>query len=385
MSASRTHDIVLFGATGFTGRLTAEYLARARRGQPGRWAIAGRDRGRLGQVRSDVLAVDPNADVDVIEASVDDADSLRAMARDASVVLNTVGPFARFGEPVVAACVESATDYADITGEPSFVARMIERYDAPARERGARIVHCCGFDSIPHDLGTLFTVNQLPEGEPLTVEGFVSASGTFSGGTWRSAIEGFGDRRSRLPLPKTPTPAEGRRVQGLPRRIHWDKTLHAWACPLPTIDPQIVLRSARMLDRYGPDFRYGHYVKVRSTARLALGLAGAATLIGLSQSATARKVLLNVRKSHEGPSAEQRAKSRFRVRFHGRAGSQSVETQVSGGDPGYEETAKMLGETGLCLALDELPPSAGVLTPAVAMGTRLIERLVKAGIKFEVL
>jgi short subunit dehydrogenase-like uncharacterized protein len=171
----------------------------------------------------------------------------------------------------------------------------------------------------------------------------------------------------------------------LPARIRWDRTLHAWACPLPTIDPQIVLRSARISERYGPDFRYGHYVKVRSTTRLVAGIAGVGTLVGLAQIPLARRALLGVRKSHEGPSAEQRAKARFRVRFHGRAGSRHVVTEVSGGDPGYDETAKMLGETGLCLAYDDVPRIGGVLTPATAMGTKLIERLDAAGIRFEVI
>jgi short subunit dehydrogenase-like uncharacterized protein len=293
--------------------------------------------------------------------------------------------------------VREGADYVDITGEPDFVDTLLERHDRPARERGVRIVTCCGFDSVPHDLGALFTVTKLPAGEPITLEGFVRANGTFSGGTWHSALNAFAHLRGRRRPPRDDPP--GRKVRGVRPRIRYDKELRAWVCPLPTIDPQIVLRSARALDAYGPDFRYGHYIQIRSSLRLAAGIAGMGAVVALSQLGPTRELLRRVRAQGEGPSAEERARSWFQVTFRGQvttdagrgahaaAPSRHVLTRVSGGDPGYSETAKMVSESALCLAFDRdrLPPRAGVLTPAVAMGDLLIDRLQQAGIRFELL
>jgi short subunit dehydrogenase-like uncharacterized protein len=154
---------------------------------------------------------------------------------------------------------------------------------------------------------------------------------------------------------------------------------------MPTIDPQTVARSARALERYGPDFTYSHYMVVRNPALIPAFAAGAGTLIGLSQLPPARDALLKLKPSGSGPSPEERAKNWFRVRFRARAGDHGLVTQVSGGDPGYGETSKMLAESALCLARDELPAHAGQVTPAVAMGQPLIDRLQRAGMEFRVL
>lgn len=387
MSSDRPYDLIVFGATGFTGRLAAEYLARKGIASPLRWAIAGRNADKLAQVKAALEAIDPAcAAVGVIEARAGDAGSLGEMARQARVVLTTVGPYAEHGEPLVEACVREGTDYVDITGEPDFVSAMIERHDRAARERGLRIVHCCGFDSVPHDLGALFTVTKLPAGEPITLEAFVRANGSFSGGTWHSALNAMAHLRDRRKAPRDPDPA-GRKVRRVKPKIRFDQQLRAWVCPLPTIDPQVVLRSARALDVYGPDFRYGHYVQVRSGLRLAAGLAGVGAMVALAQLGPTRELLRRVRSQGEGPSPEERARSWFQVTFHGQAASRRVVTRVSGGDPGYSETAKMVSESALCLALDRdrLPARAGVLTPAVAMGDLLIDRLQQAGIRFELI
>lgn len=386
MSSDRPYDVIVFGATGFTGRLVAEYLARRATASPFRWAIAGRSADKLAMVKTELAA---EADVGVIEADVSDPASLARMARQARVVLTTVGPYARHGEPVVAACVDEGADYVDITGEPDFVDRCIDRYHAPARDKGLRLVNCCGFDSIPHDLGALFTVQKLPAGEPIVLEAFVRMQGTFSGGTWQSAIGAVGELHARRGaiFPREAEDSGGRRVRSVKPRIRHDRALRAWVCPLPTIDPQIVLRSARALDVYGPDFRYGHYLQVRSGARLAAGIAGLGAVVALSQLGPTRELLRRLRPSGEGPSLEERSRAWFQVTFRGQASSRQVVTRVSGGDPGYAETSKMASESALCLALDRdrLPVHTGVITPAVAMGDLLIQRLQQAGIRFELL
>ncbi len=191
MAAQRSYDVVLFGATGFTGGLTARYLAR--HAPPGlRWAIAGRNPDKLATVRDQLAAIDPSlAGLPLLTADVTDPASLRAVATDARVVASTVGPYVQHGEPLVAACAAAGTDYLDITGEPEFVDRTYLRHHAEAVRTGARLVHACGFDSIPHDLGVWFTVKQLPADAAITVDGYVRAGGRFSAGTYHSALTAF--------------------------------------------------------------------------------------------------------------------------------------------------------------------------------------------------
>lgn len=385
-TTDRPHAVTVFGATGFTGRLVAEYLARAVGGRAP-WAIAGRSRAKLDEVRRAIVAIDPACEaVGLVEASVDDPASLERMTRETRALITTVGPYARFGLPVAEACVAGGCDYVDITGEPSFVQEMTRRCDGAARDKGLRMVNTCGFDSVPHDLGVLYTVRLLPRDQPLTVEGFVRSRGTFSGGTWQSAIGAFGNLREAA-RQKAPRVEGGRRVRALRPSLRYDTDLGAWACPLPTIDPQVVLRSAAALDDYGPDFRYAHYAEVHSSLYLAGGLAGVGALLALSQVPPARRWLLSLKQSGDGPSEAQRARGWFTATFRGTGGGRTVMTRVSGGDPGYTETSKMVAESALCLVDDRarLAERFGVLTPAVAMGDALIERLSAAGIRFEVL
>lgn len=389
MSEQRQYDIVLLGATGFTGALTAEYLAE-HAPPTTRWALAGRNSDKLAQLRDRLAEANPAcAELDLLEADISDPSSMRALARSTRVAASTVGPYVRYGEPLLAACAQSATDYLDLTGEPEFVDRMYVRHHAEAVRSGARLVHACGFDSVPHDLGALFTVEQMPADVPLRVRGLVRASGSASGGTLHSAVTAFsrvrqtaraGAERRRL----EPRP-DGRRVSSLPPVAGYERELGSWTLPMPTIDPQIIMRSARALERYGPDFAYGHFLAVkRLPAALALagGVAGA---FALAQIGPTRSLLLGRIAAGDGPSPQRRAKGWFRVRFVAEGGGRRVVTEVSGGDPGYGETSKMLAESALCLAHDALPAHAGQVTTAQAMGDRLITRLQSQGIGFEVL
>jgi short subunit dehydrogenase-like uncharacterized protein len=385
----RRYDLALSGATGFTGGLTADYLA-AHAPPEMRWALVGRNRAKLDEVAARLAAALPEAPKpDVLVADAADRASLDEVARAARVVLTTVGPYALYGEPLLAACAAAGTDYADLTGEPEFVDRMWLAHHEEAERNGARLVHCCGFDSIPHDLGAYFTVKQLPEGVPLTVNGYVRSNASFSGGTFHSAINGFGRARQTLSAGKERRRAEqrpaGRKVHSAPSRIRREERFGGWAVPLPTIDGSIVRRSAAALDRYGPDFSYGHNMIAKHLTTVAGVAAGVGTGFALAQLPPTRRLLLKMKSPGEGPSAERREKSFFKVTFVGEGGGKRVVTEVSGGDPGYTETSKMLGESGLCLAFDELPPSAGQATTAVAMGDALLRRLQVAGIAFQVL
>lgn len=379
-------DITLLGATGFTGELTATYLS-THLPEGATWAIAGRNAAKLQAVIDGILAaggVRPS----VVIADTEDAASMRAMAGRTRVLITTVGPYMQYGEPAVKAAAEAGIAYVDLTGEPEFVDRMWLKYHETALQTGARIVHACGFDSIPYDLGVLYTVEQLPEGVPIDVKGYIRAGGTASGGTYHSAIGAFSRIRQA-----GKTAAERRRLEERPtgRTIRGGGKLGrgangtGWAMPLPTIDPQIVLRSARSLDRYGPEFTYSHFAQFKKLPMLAATIAGGAVLLAGSQLPPTRSLLLKLKSQGDGPDEAKRAKSWFKLRLIATGGGKSVTTEVSGGDPGYTETAKMLSESALCLAFDDVPKVAGQTTPAVAMGDALIKRLQTAGITFRTL
>ncbi|WP_405920530.1 saccharopine dehydrogenase family protein [Streptomyces longwoodensis] len=380
----RPYDIVLFGATGFVGRLIARYLAD-HAPEEVRWAIAGRSEEKLQRLRE---ALPGGARIGVLRADVADPASLRSLAGHARVVATTVGPYVLHGEDLVAACADLGTDYLDLTGEPEFVDLVYVRHDARARETGARLLHACGFDSVPHDLGVYYTVRQLPEGVPLTVDGFVTADAEFSGGTFASALGQFARGRQMVAAARDRARHEprlvGRRVTAPVGAPRFAPEVGAWALPLPTIDPQIVRRSAQALRRYGPDFRYRHYAAVRRLPVALGGVAAVGALAAAAQVPAARRRLSDRLCPGDGPSAERRARSWFSVRFVGEGGGRRVYTEVSGGDPGYDETAKMFAEAALSLAQDPLPETSGQVTTAVAMGDALTDRLVRAGVRFRV-
>ena len=388
MDGSRPYDLVMFGGTGFTGGLTADYLA-AHAPAEMKWALVGRNRAKLEAVAARLAAASPQAPVPaIVEADAGDREAMRKVAESTRVVITTVGPYILYGGPLVAACAAAGTDYVDLTGEPEFVDRAWLEHHVEAERSGARIVHCCGFDSIPHDLGAYFTVKQLPEGVPLTVNGYVRSNASFSGGTFHTAINGFSRVRQTMSAAKERKRAEqrpsGRSIHSAPAKIRRNRELGGWGVPLPTIDGPIVLRSAAALDRYGPDFTYGHNLLAKHLTSVGALAAGVGTGFALAQLPPTRKLMLKAKSPGEGPSEAKREQSWFKVVFVGEGGGKRVVTEVKGGDPGYGETSKMLAESGLCLAFDDLPASAGQVTTAVAMGDALLERLQKAGISFRV-
>lgn len=381
MSGNRPYDVVLFGATGYTGRLVAEYLA-GKTQESFRWAVAARSREKLQQIREQLGL---EGSVGTILADSADPGSLAAMARQAQVVLTTVGPYARYGLPLVSACVEASADYVDLTGEPGFVDELMRTYGSAARQKGIRIVNSCGFDSIPPDLGVFMVAKELPANSSSLIEGFMQVRTSVSGGTWQSAVGAMAEMRSRKPL--EPPTVEGRVVRMEEGRPHYEKTVDGWVVPFPSIDPEVVLRSARELPFYGREFRYGHYLRAGTIPSMLGMVLGVGALAGLAQFKATRNLLLQVRKSGDGPSEKERATSFFRLVLVLKdvAGERRVVGEVRGTDPGYGATARMVAESALCLALDRasLPAVAGVHTPAVAMGDLLLARLRQAGLTFE--
>ena len=342
---------------------------------------------KLAALRERLAATDPTvAELPLLTADVTDPATLDALAASTRLVISTVGPYLQYGEGLVAACAKAGTDYVDLCGEPEFVDLMYLRYHELARQTGARLVHSCGFDSVPYDLGALFTVSAIADADelPIALEGFALVSGSISGGTFHSAVNamsrlkesGRASRHRRSVERHAPDGqmAEGRRVRGVARRPHRDKLAGGWVVAAPTIDPQHVIRSARLDERYGPDFSYAHYIVTRRLTKT-IGLGVSVGLIAmLAQVKFTRRLVLMFKRPGSGPSEAKRADAFFRIRFRARVGGQeprTVLTEISGGDPGYGETSKMLAEAALCLAFDDVPaPGGGQWTPALALGSR---------------
>jgi saccharopine dehydrogenase (NAD+, L-glutamate forming) len=388
MKASREFDLILFGATGFTGGLAADYLAHNAPAEL-RWALAGRTERKLEAVRARLATVNPGcADLPLVFADANDPAALGDAARRTRLVISTVGPYLQYGGPLVAACAEAGTDYVDVTGEPEFVDRMWLAHHETAQRTGARLVHSCGFDSVPHDLGALFAVGHLSPDAPITMRGVVRSNGTFSGGTFHTALTAMsraGQEREAASARRRATKQDGERssraVSARPQR---DPLLGYYLLPLPTIDPLVVAHSGEALPAYGPHFRYSHFAGTKTMRYAAGGVAGAGALGLAAQIKPLREMLLGKVPQGEGPDVRRREKSWFTVDFVGVGDGRTVHTRVSGGDPGYTETAKMLAESALCLLLDDNPETAGQVTTAVAMGEHLTDRLLRAGIGFEV-
>ncbi|MCW2742722.1 MAG: Trans-acting enoyl reductase [Blastococcus sp.] len=401
----RTHDLVVFGATGFVGRLLAQYLAE--HAPPAiRIALAGRSRSRLLEVRA---GLPPAArEWPVLVADSGDPASLAALAAQTHVVATTVGPYARYGMPVVEACAKAGTHYADLTGEVLFVREAIDRVDALAQRTGARIVHASGYDSIPSDLSTMLLARRAAAegaGGLGEVRLVATLRGGFSGGTidsLRAQVEAVQADRSlrrvagdpfalspeRDAEPDTRQPPDA----GLPARTPGGR----WTAPfvMAPFNTRIVRRSNALQDwAYGRGLSYGEVMGVGRGPVGAVGAAGItagllASMAAMSFSPT-RALLDRVLPSPgSGPSEEVRRSGWFRMVVDASTedGRRYRATAAGQGDPGYAATAVMLGESALALALDgdRLPDRAGSLTPATALGEVLVERLRAAGHTYEV-
>lgn len=408
--AARPFDVVVWGATGFTGHLVAEYLA----GREGvRWAMAGRNLAKLEAVRNDISARVPGAaQVPLLVGDAGDPASLAAIASQTRALASTVGPFARYGEPVVAACLAARADYCDITGEPQFIRRVIDAHHEAARAAGVRIVPTCGFDSIPSDLGAFVLAEhaRVKLGRPLAqVRAYVTAAkGGASGGTAASMMQVLADAAAdrevrRLlahPYGLGPDPANDLGTDGRDRLApRWDAEAGGWAAPwvMGAVNMRVVRRSNALFGhRYGDRFRYEEALLLRGRIAGAAkaGAVSAALVAGMtvlaSSSAARRLIEKRLPASGEGPPRAAREAGYFKLHLYGVLEGDTRATlaaHVEGkGDPGYAATSRMLGESALCLALDPPQPGfeGGVLTPATAMGTALVERLRRSDFRFEV-
>lgn len=403
------YDLVVFGATSFVGQILSRYLTD-HFGTKGdlKWAAAGRSESKLIALRS---ALGRKAtELPLLIADAGDESSLAELCGKTRVVISTVGPYALHGEPLVKVCAESGTDYCDLAGEVQWIRKMMERYESRARASGARLVHCCGFDSIPSDMGVYFLQQQarVRFGEHCTrVKMRVKAArGEFSGGTVASLMnlvkEAAKDPalRKELANPYSLCPPDHSFIAPQPNvnTAEYDADFNAWVAPfiMAAVNIRIVHRSNALRDMaYGSSFIYdeamltGRGVKGRLAAYGIAGAVGgfvAASAVKPSRWALERFVLP---KPGEGPSLEAQKRGFYDIRFVGRTpDGKTLRTKVVGDqDPGYGSTGKMLGQAGACLALD-IPKSdqeGGFWTPSTAFGDKLLLRLTRyAGLKFEV-
>jgi short subunit dehydrogenase-like uncharacterized protein len=402
VTADRELDVVVYGATGFVGRLTAEHLAR--RAPPGaRIGLAGRSRERLAELRGSLGR--KAGRWPLLLADAGDEEELATLAARTRVVATTVGPYLTHGLPLVAACARAGTHYADLTGEVLFVREAIDRHHDRAVGTGARIVVSCGFDSVPSDLGVMVTAERARadgEGELTdTTLVVVGAKGGISGGTLETMRTTMAAARSdararRLladPYALSPDhdaePVDRERRDGL--GVGHDADLGGWTAPflMASYNTRVVRRSNALQGwAYGRDFRY------KEVMRTGTGLPGAALAAGITGALGVGAAALAFRPTRavldrllpgpgEGPDEETRRRGRFRMEVHARTttGARYVTVVAAQGDPGYAATSVMLGESALALARDSdrLPPASGVLTPATALGQVLVERLRAAG------
>lgn len=407
-STQENYDLVVFGATSFVGQILTRYLVETYGNDTGvKLAIAGRSEAKLNALKAELGSA--AADLPVILADVGDASTLEALCRQTRVVISTVGPYALYGEPMIKACVATGTDYCDLTGEVQWIRRMIERYEAQAKETGARIVNCCGFDSIPSDLGVWFlqqqaeeTFGELCQDVRMRVK---VAKGGLSGGTVASMInvakEAGADPKLRKELanPFSICPPEHRSKTRQPslKSAEYDKDFKVWLAPfvMGAINTRVVHRSNALQNaRYGQEFTYDEAIMTGKGNKGRLTAYGIVAALGAFLTASAIKptrwvVEKLVPKPGEGPSPEDQQKGFFDIRFIGRTrDGKAMITKVTGDrDPGYGSTGKMLGEAGMCLAFDVTADLAGGFwTPASALDGQLLERLTsKAGLTFEVL
>lgn len=407
----RPYAVVLYGATSFVGQITAHYLTeflsntKDKDGADVTWAIAGRDEAKLNELQSKL-----GITIDIILANSDDSDSLDEMTKQTQVIISTVGPYLKYGEPLIKSCTTHGTDYVDLTGEAIFIKDMMDKYQDAAKQSGARIVNSCGFDSIPSDLGVYFTQTQAEEkfGRACDVIHMrvKAAKGGLSGGTIASMatiFEEVGKDKSRRKQVANPYLLNDDKDAPNVRQANvskpeYDSEHKRWLAPfvMASINTRIVHRTNQLLGyEYGRDFKYDEAMWMQdgvkgqlSSYAMSAGLFGFATamMVKPSRELLAKHVLP---KSGSGPSAEEQANGYFDIRLFGTtANKDTINTKVTGDkDPGYGSTSRMLAQAALCLAQDisKEEVGGGFWTPASAMGNDLLTRLEEhAGLSFEV-
>lgn len=403
--SDRDFDVIVLGATGFTGQLVVEYLVETYGvGGELRWGIAGRNRDKLEAVRQSCVPAAQVQELPILIADSADKDSLLELAEQTQVVCTTVGPYARYGTPLVLACIEAGTHYCDLTGEVQWMARLIPQYQGAAQDSGARIVHTCGFDSVPFDMGVWHLQELMKQRHGNYAQQVKTrvgrTGGAASGGTIASMLNIMEEMREDpsirqtmanpyvLNPPGAPTGGDGADQTG----AVYDPDFDQWTAPflMAGINTRVVRRSNALLDfPWGENFRYDE--ATLSSSRLSAtgtSIAGGVGMVAMALGPTRKLAQRFLPKPGEGPSREQREAGFYEIFLLGidpADRGHDTMIKVSGNlDPGYGSTARMLGESAVCLAKDPLTAGGGFWTPASALGAPYLERLIhKAGLRFD--
>ena len=374
---NKKYDLIVYGASGFTGQLICEYLSTHKDTQGLSWAIAGRDTQKLDLLSKNLST--KSLKIDVLFADSFNKESLDDICSKTKLIITTVGPYAIYGEQLIASCIDKQTTYLDLTGEPHFVHKIKEKYAQKAYDNNVAIIHSCGFESVPPDLGVYSAINQLNEPNA-DVSYFFESNGDISGGTWASFINSLSS-----PIPIISKGSKKRSKSKNKKKIFFHKEFKRWALFFPVIDKYIVQKTAKSFSQYGADFSFSEYMLFKSWRKLAFILIGVFVVSIISKSRLIKKWLLSLRPSGSGPSKDRRSKNWFVAKVIAKGKNSSAMTIIKGGDPGYGDTSKFISEMALCISTqsDQLLETKGILTPVECTGDLLISRLKSAGISID--
>ena len=362
---NKEYDLIVYGATGFTGQLICEYLNAHKDTKEIKWAIAGRNKEKLEKIAKKYSISE------IFIADSFDMKSLDIITSKAKLIISVVGPYSIYGKDLVESCANNKCHYLDLTGEPDFVQFVEKKYTKKAKDNKVILMNCCGFESIPPDIGTYYTIKKLKD-KNAQITTFLKTKGKISGGTWASFLNSFTGKKPIIKGSKN----------NKTKKLFYSKELKKWALTFPVIDKHIVKKSAKHLD-YGDDFIFVQYVVFKSIFKI-LGLVLSIMAVGfLAKFKFFRNCLRSFIPSGHGPNAEKRKKHFFELKIFAKTKNENIITTVSGGDPGYGETAKFISEMALTIILnpDKLNCDRGVITPAQCAGDIMIERLIESGIK----
>ena len=368
----KKYDLIIHGATGFTGQLICEYLYNHNDSKLIKWAISGRNISKLEPISK-------KYNIDLFKVDSFEEKSLDLVTSKTKAIISVVGPYAIYGKYLIESCVNNNCHYLDITGESSFVQYVKNNYSQKAIDANTILVNCCGFESIPPDIGMYYSVKQLNE-ENVKVKCYLKTKGQISGGTWASFLNHFNSKKIKKRINKASSKKE--KIQN--KVIFYNKELKKWALIFPDIDQHIIKRSSQSIKGYGTDVQFTKYMLFNSLFKIAALLIPLFFISILAKFKRFRKWLESFIPSGTGPSEEDRKKHWFKYILVGETLNQKIVTTVQGGDPGYGETSKFITEMGLAIILnnDQLNCKKGVLTPAECAGDVMLKRLQASGIEF---
>ena len=370
----KKYDIIIFGATGFTGQLVTDYLLLHSDAKDLKIALAGRNEEKLKNLALKYNKINPN----IYLADSFDENSIDEITKLTNLIISLVGPYSLYGEYLVESCIKNSTHYLDLTGEPNFVRKIRNKFSESKFK--SIIMHCCGLESVIPDLGVLYAVKKMNSREK-DITFFFKANGSLSGGTWASFINAIYSNQ----ISESIKINSKKSIRKNNRKFYYSNEFRKWVFVFPDIDKQIIYRSSRSNDIYGKNFTFEKYMMVKNLKQFLVIILSFSFISVLAKFGILKNWLLSLRPAGSGPSKNQIKKSWFKAIFVGQGNNEKVKVQLSGGDPGYGDTAKFITELALCITnqYELLNKKKGIVTPVECTGELMIDRLKNAGIKFE--